>query len=205
MVMGALAVIAGRFALKVPGISATLSISDTFFITSALLFGPAPATITIAADSLVVGITRRHPADRLLFNLSSTAFALWVASHTFFALAATGPLYIADTRPTAMIIPPLACLALVYYLLNSGLLAIAISLDKGQPTIPLWRRHFTVISINYFASASAAFVLVILLKYVSPVAVAALAPVLVIFYLAMRSWLGRLDDADKHVDKVNRL
>jgi putative nucleotidyltransferase with HDIG domain len=203
--MGVFAVIAGSFALKVPGVSATLSISDTFFITSALLFGPAPATVTIAVDSLVVGLNRRHPADRLLFNLSSTAFSLWVASHTFFALAGTPPLYDLRTAPTAMIIPPIACLALVYYLLNSGLLATALALDKGMPAIELWRRHFTVISLNYFASASAAFVLVILLKFVSPVAVAALAPVLVIFYLAMRSWLGRLDDADKHVAKVNRL
>ena len=205
VLMGAFAVIAGSFALKVPNISATLSISDTFFMTSALLFGPAPATITIAVDSLVVGLSRRHPVDRVLFNLSSTAFSLWVASHAFFALSPSGPLYDTVSPPTAWIIPPLACFAGVYYLLNSGLLATAISLDKKLPTIQLWRRHFTVISLNYFASASAAFVLVILLKYVSPFAVAALAPVLVIFYLAMRSWLGRLDDADKHVAKVNRL
>jgi putative nucleotidyltransferase with HDIG domain len=205
LLMGAFAVIAGSFALKVPNISATLSISDTFFMTSALLFGPAPATITIAVDSLVVGLSRRHPVDRVLFNLSSTAFSLWVAAHTFFALSGSGPLYDTVTPPTAMIMLPLACLAAVYYLLNSGLLATAISLDKNIPTIQLWRRHFTVISLNYFASASAAFVLVILLKYVSPIAVAALAPVLVIFYLAMRSWLGRLDDADKHVAKVNTL
>lgn len=203
--MGVCAVIAGRFALKVPGISATLSISDTFFMTSALLFGPAPATITIAIDSLVVGLSRRHRVDVVLFNLSSTAFSLWVAAQAFFALSGTGPLYDTLTPPSAMIMLPLAALAAVYYLLNSGLLATAISLEKKQPTIQLWRRHFTVISLNYFASASAAFVLVILLKYVSPIAVAALAPVLVIFYLAMRSWLGRLDDADKHVAKVNRL
>jgi putative nucleotidyltransferase with HDIG domain len=205
MSMGVCAVIAGRFALKVPGISATLSISDTFFMTSALLFGPAPATITIAIDSLVVGLSRRHRVDVVLFNLSSTAFSLWVATHAFFALSATGPIYDTSTPPTAFIMLPLACLAAVYYLLNSGLLATAISLDKKQPIIQLWRRHFTVISLNYFASASAAFVLVILLKYVSPIAVAALVPVLVIFYFAMRSWLGRLDDADKHVAKVNHL
>ena len=205
LVTCALAVVAGAFALRVPGISATLSIADTFFITSALLFGPAPATVTIAIDSLVVGLKRRHPVDRLLFNLTSTALSLWVAAHTFFALTGTGPLYDTPAAPSATIILPLACLALVYYLLNSGLLAAALSLDKGVSAIEIWRRHFTVISLNYFASASAAFVLVILFKYVSPLAVAALAPVLVIFYLAMRSWLGRLEDADKHVDKVNRL
>ena len=85
------------------------------------------------------------------------------------------------------------------------MLATALSLDKGIPALELWRKHFTVISLNYFASASAAFVLVILLKYVSLVAAAALLPVLVIFYLAMRSWLGRLEDANTHVAELNRL
>jgi putative nucleotidyltransferase with HDIG domain len=205
LVVGALALVAGSFALKVPGVSANLSISDTFFITSALLFGPAPATITIAIDSLVISWNRRPTLDRLLFNLTSNALSLWMATQVFFALAGTTPLFDRTTPPGAEVILPLACLALVYYVLNSGLLATALALDKGVPAIEIWRRHFTVISLNYFASASAAFVLVILLKYVSPIAVAALAPVLVIFYLAMRSWLGRLEDADKHVEKVNRL
>jgi putative nucleotidyltransferase with HDIG domain len=203
--VGLLALAAGSFALKVPGVSANLSISDTFFITSALLFGPAPATLTIALDSLVISWNRRPTVDRLLFNLTSPALSLWVATQVFFALTQTKPLYDLTTPPTAAIIAPLACLALVYYLLNSGLLAAVVALDKGVAILALWRRHFTVISLNYFASASAAFVLVVLLKYISVVAAAALLPVLIIFYLAMRSWLGRLEDADTHVAALNRL
>ena len=42
-VLAALALVASRFPLRVPGRSAWFSISDTFFMTSALLFGPAPA------------------------------------------------------------------------------------------------------------------------------------------------------------------
>ena len=201
-----LALASGWFALKVPGVSAKLSISDTFFITSALLFGPAPATLTIALDSLVISWNRRPTLDhRLLFNLTSPALSLWVATQVFFALTQTKPLYDVTAPPTAAIIAPLACLALVYYLLNSGLLAAAVALDKGVGVLALWRRHFSVISLNYFASASAAFVLVVLLKYISVVAVAALLPVLITFYLAMRSWLGRLEDADTHVAALNRL
>jgi putative nucleotidyltransferase with HDIG domain len=46
---------------------------------------------------------------------------------------------------------------------------------------------------------------VVLLKYISVLAAAALLPVLIIFYLAMRSWLGRLEDADTHVAALHRL
>jgi putative nucleotidyltransferase with HDIG domain len=203
--VGALALVAGSFALKVPGTSAHLSISDTFFITSALLFGPAPATATIALDSLIISWKRRHQLGQVLFNLTSPACSLWLAAQTFFVLMGTGPLYDAPMPGDARVILPLGCLAIVYYALNSGLLSAAIAFDKSLSPLHVWRQHFTVISLNYFASASAAFVLVVLLKYMSVTAVAALAPVLVIFYLAMRSWLGRLEDADAHVAQVNRL
>jgi hypothetical protein len=39
-----LALVAGRFALKIPGLNARFSVADTFFVTSGLLFGPAMAT-----------------------------------------------------------------------------------------------------------------------------------------------------------------
>jgi putative nucleotidyltransferase with HDIG domain len=193
----------GWFSIKVPGVSANLSIADTFFITSALLFGPAPATATIALDTLVMSWKRRHRPEQIAFNLANAALSLWVATQTFFFVSQTGPLYGRPLDP--WIIPSLACLAIVYFVLNSGLLALAVAFDKGVSAIDLWRQHFLVISINYFASASAAFLLVVLLNQVSVMAVAALAPVLVILHLAMRSWLGRLDDADKHVANVNRL
>ena len=53
-VLAALALMASRFPLRVPGRSAWFSISDTFFMTSALLFGPGPATLTIALDSMLM-------------------------------------------------------------------------------------------------------------------------------------------------------
>jgi putative nucleotidyltransferase with HDIG domain len=203
--VGVLALVAGSFALKVPGTSAHLSISDTFFITSALLFGPAPAAVTIALDSLLISWKRRHKIDQLLFNLTGPACSLWLATQTFFALAQSGPLYDSQMPGEWRLITALGCLAVVYFGLNSGLLSAAIAFDKALSPLHVWRQHFTVISLNYFASASAAFVLVVLVTYMSIAAVAALAPVLIIFYLAMRSWLGRLEDADAHVAQVNRL
>ena len=53
-VLAGIALMASRFPLRVPGRSAWFSISDTFFMTSALLFGPGPATITIAVDSMLM-------------------------------------------------------------------------------------------------------------------------------------------------------
>lgn len=202
---GALAMIAGSFALRVPGVPAHISVSDTFFITSVLLFGPAPATAAIAVDSFIISWRRRHPANRMLFNTANNALALWVAGHAFFALAATAPLSDAAATPSGAIVLPLAVLALLYFLINSGLTATAVALERGQSALALWRQHFAIISINHFAAASASFFLIILVRFVNVLTLAAVLPLLAIFYLAMRSWLGRLDDAQRHVAKVDRL
>jgi putative nucleotidyltransferase with HDIG domain len=201
---GVLALIAGSFALKIPGVPAHLSVSDTFFITSVLLFGPAPATVAIALDSFVMSWRRGHPATRMLFNTANPALAIWVAAQAFFALADVAPLATAPAPPGALVLP-LAVLTTIYFLLNTGLTATAVALEKGQPAAAIWGRYFGLMSLNYFAAASASFFLIVLVRYVSVIALSAVLPLLAIFYLAMRSWLGRLDDAQQHVATVNRL
>ena len=202
--LGSLAIVAASFALKIPGVPVYLSISDAFFITSALLFGPAPATVTIAIDSFVVSLRRRNSVRQLLFNTTSPAIALWSGAQVYSLLshqnAAPGVL-----APDATMIVALAGLATVYFLLNSGLLATAVALSKGVSAFAIWREHFAIISLNYFAAASAAFFLIVLVRYLGAPAVAAVLPLILVCYLAMRSSLGRVDDAQRHLARVNQL
>ncbi|MGH9386069.1 MAG: HD domain-containing phosphohydrolase [Vicinamibacterales bacterium] len=203
--LGVLAIVAASFALKVPGVPVYLSISDTFFITSALLFGPAPATLTIALDSLIVSWRRRNTARQLLFNVTSSATALWCGVQTFYLMSHLQPLDGATAAPDASIMIPLTCLAAVYFLLNSGLTAGVVGLSKGINPFELWREHFAMISLNHLAAASASFFLIVLAQSVGLPAIAAVVPLILVCYLAMRSWLGRVEDAQRHLKKVNDL
>lgn len=202
--LGILAIVAASFALKVPGVPVYLSISDTFFITSALLFGPAPATLTIAIDSLIVSWRRSNTVRQLLFNVTSSATALWCGVQTFYAVSHLQPLNGAPT-PEVGIMIPLICLAGVYFVLNSGLTAAAVGLSKGINPFELWREHFAVISLNYLSAASASFFLIVLASSFGLPAMAAAFPLILVGYLAMRSWLGRVEDAQRHLKKVNQM
>jgi putative nucleotidyltransferase with HDIG domain len=203
--LGGLAILAGCFALKVPGVPVYLSISDAVFITSALLFGPAPATITIAVDSFIVSLRRRNDGRQLLFNSTSSALALWCGAHVYYVLTRQNPLSPGSPSLDATIIAPIACLAAVYFLLNSGLTAVAVALSKGISAFSVWRQHFAVISLNYLAAASAAFVFVMLVSHVGMLAIAAVVPMVLVCHVAMRSSLGRVDDAQRHLTRVNQL
>jgi putative nucleotidyltransferase with HDIG domain len=205
LALGGLAIVAASFALKLPGVPVYLSVSDAFFITSALLFGPAPATLTIAIDGCLVSLRRRNSLRQLLFNTTSPAIALWSGAQIY-ALLTGGDTGTAGSQPAdGTMIAALAALAAVYFVLNSGLLASAVALSKGAPALRIWREHFAIISLNYFAAASAAFFLIVLVRTLGIPAVAAVLPLILVCHLAMRSWLGRVDDAQRHMTRVNQL
>ena len=58
----------------VDSVEASISVADTFFITSALLFGPGPATVVIAVDSLVLSWRK---AARCSGRCSRQSFRSW--------------------------------------------------------------------------------------------------------------------------------
>src|SRR4051812_26453145 len=62
------AIIGGSFMFHVASVNASIGVNDTFFIASALLFGPGPAAVTLAADTLFFSWRKRHSLERTAFN-----------------------------------------------------------------------------------------------------------------------------------------
>src|SRR6266550_1121078 len=118
-----LAVLTGSFSMKIASISASLTVSDTFFITTALLFGPAPATLAVALDTFIVTWRRRHAPLRQVLNTVAPALGMWTGSHVFFWLSGVAPLAQMHV-PVGQLVLPLFALAVVYFLVNSILIAV---------------------------------------------------------------------------------
>jgi putative nucleotidyltransferase with HDIG domain len=211
LLFAALAVLTGSFSMKIPmpswrvgSVSASITVSDTFFITTALLFGSAPATLAVALSSFVVSCLRRHSRDRVIFNAATTALGMWAGTHLFFGLPGIPPLTQVQT-PAELLIIPLLGLTSVYFLTNSGLIAVAIGLDARRSPIVVWRQHFLWLSVNCFAAASVSFCLVLLNYRSSLGAAIVILPLLVVLHLTLRSSFGRLEDARTHLAHLDRL
>ncbi len=203
--LAALAMLTGSFWFNFASESANIAIDeDTFFITTALLFGPGPATVAIAAVILAFCLRRRMPAQRVAFNTATLAVSMWAGSHVFFLAAGIAPLS-QSTPPLAALVLPLLAMTIVYFTLNSGLTAIAVGLDVGQSPFQLWRRHFQGLSINALAAASLAFCLIVLIQQVGMIAMVVVLPLLVVFHRTMRLSLGRVADARRHLTDMDRL
>jgi putative nucleotidyltransferase with HDIG domain len=209
-VLAGLTLLSGSFTVRIPGVPARLSVSETFVFAGALLFGPSAATLIVVLDTLVISLWLQPGSRRTLrivFNMAAPAIAIWTATHVFFTTAGIPPLSV-EQRPILSLVAPLLLLALVYFLLNSWLIAGAIGFEKQVSPIAVWRDNFFWLSLNYFSGASVA---ALLLPYLQGdqgafIRVAGiLLPLLLISYLTFKTALGRVEDANQHLSQLNKL
>ena len=134
VVLAGLTLLTGSFTVRVPSFQARISVSETLIFTSVLLFGTCAGTLTGALDALVSALSARRRAReplRILFNLSSGSLSIWAAAHVFYAMAGIAPLSVA---PAAVpdLLWPLGAMTLVYFFVNSGLVASALATERAS-------------------------------------------------------------------------
>jgi hypothetical protein len=136
-VLAGLTIATGSATVKLPSVPATISISETFVFTSALLYGPSAGTLTVALDAMVISYSlarRGHPAYRLLFNIFALPASLWIGAHVFFWSSGLPPLSsLPATRDSIVLIDFIKSLILFtacYFALNSWSIAAAIALER---------------------------------------------------------------------------
>ena len=149
------------------------------------------------------GVGTKDPL-RVLFNVSSAALSIWIASKVFYYAAGIPPLA-SHEAPLHTLILPLALLSSTYFLLNSGTVAIAMAIQKRDSAIALWRTNFLGLAVNYFGGASLAALFVSYTRTIDLVALGVIVPLLIISYLTFKTSLGRVEDATRHVEEVKRL
>jgi len=209
-VLAGLTLLSGSFTVKVPTIPARLSVSETFFFAAVLLYGPAAATMVVALDSLIISLwifRKSRRAERVLFNLAAPAVAVWIAATVFYLIAQIAPLSQAP-QPILGLLLPLLVLAVLYFLLNSWLIATAVALEQRISPFGVWRQNFLWLSVNFLSGASVAALLLPYFQghdYGVIRVIGMLLPLLLISYLTLKTMLGRVEDANTHLAELNRL
>jgi putative nucleotidyltransferase with HDIG domain len=136
--------------------------------------------------------------------MSAPALSAWCSSHLFFALAEIRPLVLAPA-PLNQILPALLVFAIAYFSLNSALIAVAIGLEKHVSPYSVWRHNFLWLSLNYFCGASVAVLIVAETRQIDLRFIGVIVPLLLVLYFTFKLSMQRVEDANRHVEKVNRL
>jgi putative nucleotidyltransferase with HDIG domain len=85
------------------------------------------------------------------------------------------------------------------------MVATAVAIQSGRSPFFVWRTNFPALSLNYVGGASLAALLVSYSNTVDLITLGIIIPLLVISYLTFKTSLGRVEDATRHVEEVNRL
>jgi diguanylate cyclase (GGDEF)-like protein/putative nucleotidyltransferase with HDIG domain len=205
--LAVLTLVSGSATVNLPTVGASISVSETFVFASVLLFGPAAGTLTVALDGLVISfwMAKRRPEwYRALFNMAAPAISIWVAAQLLFALAQIRPLFEQQSPINALLLP-LIVFAIVYFGLNSWLIAFAVAFESRVSAYRIWRQNFLWLSLNYFTGASVALLLVAYSNNVDLRVLGVIVPLLLGSYLTFKTAFRRVEDAHSHLQQVNRL
>lgn len=209
LVVVLLTLISGTATVKLPSIPAHISVSETFLFSAVLLFGPAPGVLTVVLDALIAilkAARRVRKKEQIIFNLAAPALSLWIAAHLFYSTAGIQPL--AEAKQAVhigAIVGPLLLFTLVYFSLNSGLVALAVGFQKHISPFAVWREHLMWLSLNYFGGASVAALMVVYTRQLDWTYLGVTIPLLLVLYFTFRTTMARVADANRHVEEVNAL
>lgn len=204
--LAGLALLSGAFTIRVPAVPARISVSEAFVFTTVLLYGPSAATVVVILDALSISFwlqKSRRSWVRIPFSLSASAVAIWTSGQMYRSLLGGG--LSATSVPLNQLLLPLLVLALGYFLLNSGLVAVAMAFERRVSVVSFWRSNFLWLGLNYLGGASFAALIVSYRQQFDFTMLGVIIPLLVITYLTFRTSLGRLEDANRHVSQLNEL
>ncbi|MFO7694699.1 MAG: HD domain-containing phosphohydrolase [Vicinamibacterales bacterium] len=188
--LGAMAVASQFWTIRVPGIKAHLSASEVLLFMVVVLFGSAPAVVTIAVDGLLFAFSREWVQIRkkqylqAAFGLGEPVLSMWAASHVYFLLPGVRPLFGNAASLQSVAFPALA-MGAAYFAMNSGLNAVVLSTSLGRSPHEHWLEKYKNLAGIFISSAVIAVVLSLSLASPSALEIVLVAAVISPLVLAV--------------------
>jgi len=171
--------------------SSTLSIGSAVNFFSLLVLGPAATTWTMLAGGWAqCTFNRKTPTPwyQTLFSMGALVVSMQATALT---LAVTGGSDL--TAPADLVMPAVVVTALVYFVANSVLIAVALGLTSGRSIVKIWDQEFLWGLPNYFIGALGATVALQGIERYGITSVALFFTPLALTYRLYQVYLSRVD------------
>ena len=197
-------------AIRIPRVSGRITVADTFVFLTLLLYGGAAAILVSALEGVAATLIISKRPRTILFNsailATSTFFTVFVLNWFF-----GPPAKVVDTGFTQTFFIAICTMALVQYIANTTLIAIEKASKIKESTWQTWRTYYLWTSVTYFAGASAAGIIAILIKTYGFYAVVATVPIILIICFTYQTYLKNIEAsvaqteaARLHVEELSR-
>jgi len=196
-------------AIKIPRVTGRITVADTFVFLTMLLYGGAAAILMSCLEGICTTLIISKRPRTILFN------AAILSTSTFFTAAILywtigSPTEVTAEGFSANFFLTICLMALVQYIANTSLIAIEKSSKIKESTWTTWRTYYLWTSVTYFAGASAAGIIAILIKTYGFYAVVATFPIILIICFTYQTYLKNIEAslaqaeaARRHVDELS--
>jgi signal transduction histidine kinase/ActR/RegA family two-component response regulator len=179
-------------AIKIPRVSGRITVADTFIFLTLFLYG-APAAILISAlEGAVATLMISKRARTVLFNSAILATSMFFTA-MILNWTVGSPVDVIANGFSERFVRVVCVMALVQYIANTSLIAVEKAHKIKESTWTTWRTYYLWTSVTYFAGASAAGIIAILIRTYGFYAVVATVPIVIIVGFTYQTYLKNIE------------
>ena len=194
----AIAVIASRLKVKLPGIAGTMSVNFLFILLGVVELSLGETLLIGCAATLAQCLFADRPRGfQVAFNVASVSMATALAFGTFH--------WALGTMLQAGISVPLLAAAIVFFFANTLPVAFVISLTEDQSIKNTWSDFYFWTFPYYLVDAGIASLVGWLNRRIHWETSLLVLPAVYVVYRSYRLYLAKLDDEKRHVEEVANL
>ena len=191
--------VVGMFPVRLPGMRVALAAGEIFMFLALLLFGPAAATVTAAAEGCVASLRSTRRATSRIITPAVSSLAMLAAS-TWFEQARSG-FGVAFSLGTML--PLIFGAALIHYTLGTLLIGTLLALKERRPIRPLtWLLQYGWMGLAYLASGSIAALLYSSHLQFGIETIAIAAPLVILFVAVCHFYIQRRAADERHMAEL---
>lgn len=215
--------VSSRLTIRIPRINGHISVSDTFFFLTILIYGGEAAVLLAALEAFSSSF--RFSKKSIAISPLTIAFNGAMMACSTFTTVTLVRYFFGDVGAlrhgpfSAEFVIALCVMALIQYVSNSWLAAIYSALKSNEPIWHTWTKYYLWASITYFAGASTAGIAAKMTDTAGVYALLAMTPIVAIVYFTYRTYLRNIEvmaaaakaeaaaahaaEAERHVAELN--
>lgn len=185
-------ILSSFIAIRIPRVSGRITVADTFIFLGMLMYGGAAAIMLSALEGVAVTVIISKKPRVFLLNSAI------LATSTFFTSTVLNwifgpPASIAANGFSKEFFYAICVMGFVQYIANTTLIAIEKASKIQESIWNTWRTYYLWTSVTYFAGASAAGIITILIEKYGFYAVVATAPIILIICFTYQTYLKNIE------------
>ncbi|MEK6333575.1 MAG: EAL domain-containing protein [Acidobacteriota bacterium] len=199
---GLMILVSSRLSVQIPRVNANITVSDTFIFLVLLVYGGFAGLLLALVDGLFGGLRIRGRMLTVLFNcgmMICSTFVTVVVLRLFF-----GPTANLRSLEWSSFVAAIATMALVQYVISSGICAVGLAFKTGESIWETWQKHYLWTSITYLAGAAVAAVASNSIERAGLTILIVGGPVIFILYLTYHKYLDQIKATSAQAEQAER-